>query len=562
MTKIKQENTPCFTYFKQPIDAIGLPEKFTFPFYHEPHPIAVIAAQQLQDYLETRTNWMHDFGIKDPDGEGTMGKMFGVLVVENEAGEIGFLSAFSGKLVEKEDLEKFVPTLFDSVPGGEFYNIGEQELMKMTDEIDRLEDDAEYKELQKIVANEKAIADKEMVDLRATTIAARKVRKARRKEGKVILSPSEYEVLEGELSRESVGRKYVLRNTEAELNQALLVISKPLTILTDHIVDLKAKRKARSVRLQQQLFQHYQFLNINGQRKDLTDLFQGIPISSGAGECAAPKLLQYAFMNDLRPVCITEFWWGKSPASAVRYHKNHYPACTGKCKPILAHMLDGMLVDDNPMLTNPALGKELPTIFEDDEVVVVNKPAEFLSVPGKTIHDSVQTRMLAKYPEATGPMTIHRLDMSTSGILILAKTKDSHKLLQGQFAKRKVKKRYLAVLDGVVEGDSGQINLPLRVDLDNRPHQIICYEHGKSAVTNWEVIERSENRTKVYFYPITGRTHQLRVHAAHPRGLGCPIVGDDLYGVKANRLHLHAQRLEFEHPVSKEQVVIEVEAGF
>lgn len=562
MTKINQKNTACFTYFNQPIDAIELPKRFTFPFYHEPHPIAVLAAYQLQHFLETKTEWTHNFGIKDPDSEGAIGKMFGVLIVENEAGEIGFLSAFSGKLVEKNDLEKFVPSLFDSVPGGEFYDIGERELMEMTEEIDRLENDSQLTELQKIVEKEKAIVDQKIADLKAETSEAKKIRKSRRKEGKEKLSASEYAVLEKELARESVGRKYYLRKTEERLQEELAKIAKPLTILQEEITDLKAKRKARSVRLQQQLFEHYQFLNINGVRKDLTDLFKDIAIPSGAGECAAPKLLQYAFMHNLRPIAMTEFWWGKSPASAVRYHKNHYPACTGKCKPILAHMLDGMPVDDNPMLTNPALGKELPTIFEDDYLVVVNKPAEFLSVPGKTIHDSVQTRMLAKYPKATGPMTIHRLDMSTSGILILAKTKECHKALQGQFARRKVKKRYVAMLDGVVESDSGKIDLPLRVDLDNRPHQVICYDYGKPAVTKWEVVERFENCTKVYFYPITGRTHQLRVHAAHPRGLGCPIVGDDLYGKKSSRLHLHAQRLEFEHPIYKKQIVIEVEADF
>jgi tRNA pseudouridine32 synthase/23S rRNA pseudouridine746 synthase len=562
MTKIDKEKPTCFLHFNESIDGMERPACFTFPFYYEPHPIAVLAANQLKNYLETQTDWTYNFGLKNPESEGAMGKMFGVLVVKDKAGEIGFLSAFSGKMLTQTDMGKFVPALFDSAPGGEFYDIGEQELMVMTAEIDELESSPALAELRALVNKERLMTNEKSDALKATTRTAKQVRKARRKEGKVNLSPTEYKVLEEELARESVGRKYFLKDTERQLKEALELVTQPLTILETEITNLKVKRKARSVKLQQRLFQHYRFLNINGKYKDLTDLFVGIPTPSGAGECAAPKLLQYAFMNQLRPIAINEFWWGKSPASAVRFHKNHYPACTGKCKPILAHMLDGMPVDDNPMLTNPALGKELPTVYEDDFLVVVNKPPEFLSVPGKNIYDSVQTRMLAKYPKATGQMTVHRLDMSTSGILVLAKTKETHKLLQGQFARRKVKKRYVAILEGVVEGDSGRIDLPLRVDLDNRPNQIICYEHGKRAVTDWKVIERMENRTRVYFYPITGRTHQLRVHAAHTRGLGCPIVGDDLYGTKANRLHLHAQRLEFEHPERKEQVVIEVEAGF
>jgi tRNA pseudouridine32 synthase/23S rRNA pseudouridine746 synthase len=562
MKPIHHNNTDRFIHFKKPIDGIELPEKFTFPFYYEPHPLAILAAEQLKTYLETQKDWSYNFGIKNPDSEDAIGKMFGVMVVENEAKEIGFLAAFSGKMMEHEKIGQFVPAVFDSNPGGEFYDIGERELMVLTAEIDDLENSSEFTDLQAFVKKETAIFNEKLAAIKETTRAAKQVRKARRKEGKMNLSPADYAVLEAELARESVGRKYVLKDTERQLTEALEIAKKPLTILEEKLANLKANRKAKSVNLQRRLFQHYRFLNIKGERKDLTDIFQNTPTPSGAGECAAPKLLQYAFLHNLRPIAITEFWWGKSPASAVRFHKNHYPACTGKCKPILKHMLDGMAVDENPMLTNPALGKELPTVFEDDYIVIVNKPPEFLSVPGKNIFDSVQTRMQAKYPNATGNMTIHRLDMSTSGILILAKTKEAHKLLQGQFAKRKVKKRYVAVLDGVVAGDSGRIDLPLRVDLDNRPHQVICYEYGKRAVTDWEVIERMGNRTKVYFYPITGRTHQLRMHAAHPRGLGCPIVGDDLYGTKANRLHLHAQRLSFEHPETKEIMVIEVEAEF
>ncbi|MND52220.1 Ribosomal large subunit pseudouridine synthase A [compost metagenome] len=259
---------------------------------------------------------------------------------------------------------------------------------------------------------------------------------------------------------------------------------------------------------------------------------------------------------------MAEFWWGQSPKSEIRIHGQFYPACRGKCEPILAHMLEGVEMDENPMLTNPAEGRDVEIVYEDEALVVVNKPAEFLSVPGKNVQDSVYERMRLKYPNATGPLIVHRLDMSTSGIMLVAKTKESHKVLQEQFIKRTIKKRYIALLDGVVESEEGFIDLPLRVDLDNRPHQLVCYEYGKPACTKWEVVERKNNKTKIHFYPITGRTHQLRVHAAHPMGLNSPIVGDDLYGNKGERLHLHAEWIEFKHPTSKEIMTIQVEAEF
>jgi tRNA pseudouridine32 synthase/23S rRNA pseudouridine746 synthase len=231
----------------------------------------------------------------------------------------------------------------------------------------------------------------------------------------------------------------------------------------------------------------------------------------------------------------------------------------GKCEPILKHMLNGIETDKNPFEINPANGKELEIIFEDEHIIAVNKPAEFLSVPGKKITDSVQSRIQSKFSNA---MIVHRLDMSTSGIILIGKNFESYKNLQAQFIKRKVKKRYVALLDGILTAKEGIIELPLRVDLDNRPNQIVCFEYGKPAKTEWKTIEIRNNQTLVHFYPITGRTHQLRVHAAHHLGLNCPIVGDDLYGTKANRLHLHAESITFIHPFSKEEMTIQVEIDF
>jgi tRNA pseudouridine32 synthase/23S rRNA pseudouridine746 synthase len=225
-------------------------------------------------------------------------------------------------------------------------------------------------------------------------------------------------------------------------------------------------------------------------------------------------------------------------------------------------MMQGLNVAPNPMLENPAAGKELPLIYEDEHIFAVNKPAEFLSVRGKVIEDSVEHRMSLKFPDATGPLVVHRLDMSTSGILVGTKSLAVHKKLQEQFEKRTLTKRYIAVLEGIVDADEGFIDLPLRVDLDNRPFQLVDHEHGKSARTRFEVLDRLDHKTRIAFYPITGRTHQLRVHAAHPLGLNCPIQGDDLYGNRADRLYLHAETLIFMHPVTQEEIELHVQPPF
>ena len=292
------------------------------------------------------------------------------------------------------------------------------------------------------------------------------------------------------------------------------------------------------------------------------EIFNNNP-PAGAGECAAPKLLNYAFEHQLKPIAMAEFWWGQSPKSEIRKHKQFYPACKSKCEPILlSHMLMGLEMESNPFEENPAAGKNIEIVYEDDILLVINKPAEFLSVPGKKISDSVYQRMKEKYPEATGPLVVHRLDMSTSGLMLIAKDEATYVKLQSQFIKRTISKRYVALLDGVLHDNEGSIDLPLRVDLEDRPRQLVCYDHGKPAQTKWKKIKIINNQTLVYFYPITGRTHQLRVHASHELGLKTPIIGDDLYGTKSNRLHLHAEQLIFIHPISNKKICFHCEAEF
>lgn len=330
---------------------------------------------------------------------------------------------------------------------------------------------------------------------------------------------------------------------------------------------LKEERKQRSIALQQWIFRQFRILNAQGSEVDLYELFTQTAHRNppaGSGECAAPKLLQYAYLHGLRPIAMAEFWWGDSPKGEIRRHGHYYPACRHKCEPILGFMMQGLEVEPNPLLTSVTDANSLETIYEDDYLLVVNKPAGMLSVPGKTGQASVFSILRERYPEATGPILVHRLDMATSGLLLAAKDKDTHARLQEQFESRTVKKKYVALLDGVVENREakGFIRLPLRPDYDNRPLQLVDFEWGKPAVTRYEILDRQQNRTRIAYWPQTGRTHQLRVHSAHPDGMDCPILGDPLYGQPAGRLYLHAEQLEFRHPVTGKTLRMKCQVPF
>ncbi len=527
-----------FTYFKESIESFTLPKKFTFPFFYQPHPLCELAARELQSHLKTQTEWDHNFGIDANKKGDIIGKMFGVLVVENQQNEIGYLSAFSGKLVASNHHSKFVPPVFDILTEDGFFNKGMAKLNLLNDQLKTLEENNDYKTLKTLFRTESLFIAAEIEEFRELMRYAKKKRKERRTKVEKNLSRQDYKAFCDDLVRESLAYRHQLGVVTKSCNERVAKVQEKLHLLQTEIDTVKTKRKNKSAVLQQKIFEQYQFLNITGEQKNLTEIFVNIPIIAGAGECAAPKLLQYAFKHQLKPIAMAEFWWGTPPKSQVRKHGNFYPACRGKCEPILGHMLNGIELDENPMLINHAEGKVLKIVFEDDYLAVINKPTEFLSVPGKTIQDSVATRMKLRFPDATGPLIVHRLDMSTSGLILIAKSSEIHKNLQSQFIKRTVNKRYIALLDGILTEDNGFIDLPLRVDLNDRPRQLVCYEHGKNARTRFKVIERKDNKTKVNFYPITGRTHQLRVHAAHSKGLNMPIVGDDLYGTKSNRLHL------------------------
>jgi tRNA pseudouridine32 synthase/23S rRNA pseudouridine746 synthase len=539
-----------FQTFKTNITTIPLPEKFTFPFYYEPHPLSVIAAKALQNYLETQNDFQHNFGLNDIQQGLVIGKMFGVLVVQNQKNELGFLWAFSGKLAESNQHPFFVPTVFDMLEENSYFKKEETILNQYNKKIEKLENDENHLAAVKHLEKIKQQAAVEIKDQKEQIKSNKKLRAEKR-------ITFQIDSL-NQLNKESQDEGILLKKMTQYWRHHIQAATELVDIFTQQINQLKEERKQKSSTLQQQLFAEYVFLNQYQELKSLEEIFKGNP-PAGAGECAAPKLLHFAFKHELKPIAMAEFWWGQSPKGEMRKHQQFYPACTGKCEPILKHMLQGIPMEENPFAINPAEGKELAIVFEDDYLLLVNKPAEFLSVPGKQITDSVQTRIKTLYPNA---MIVHRLDMSTSGLLIFGKTPDIYKKLQAQFIKRNVKKRYVAQLDGVLSEDSGSINLPLRGDLHNRPNQIVCFEQGKPAQTHWEVIERKDNKTLVYFYPITGRTHQLRVHAAHSLGLNTPIVGDDLYGTKAERLYLHAESIAFQHPISKEIITFTCEIIF
>ncbi|WP_313532480.1 RluA family pseudouridine synthase [Sphingobacterium multivorum] len=558
------DNNTYFHKFKQDISAIELPTRFTFPFCYEPHPLAVTAAKELQYYIETQEDWTHNFGL-DSAMEGlAIGKMFGVLVVRNQHNELGYLAAVSGKLAGSNKHRYFVPPIFDMLEENSFFLNEEVHLNALNRKIERLENSEELADTQRNLDRLKNEWDKSLDELKSKLRIQKKERKETRTKLKVSLSDAEYELLMEDMRSQSLKDKQQLQRFQYDMHLALETESNHLQQLLSTVTALKEERKTRSGNLQKQLFEQYNFRNAKGQRKNVVDIFHEfdtITPPAGSGECAAPKLLQYAYENQLTPLALAEFWWGCSPASEIRRHKNYYPACRKKCEPILGYMLQGLVVDPNPMQQETTLDIALPQIYEDEDIIIINKPAEFLSVPGIYVKDSVYNRILQRYPKA-GPIIIHRLDMSTSGLLVVAKNKEAHKFIQDQFIQHTIKKTYIALLDGIIEAPSGLIDLPLRVDLDDRPRQMVCYTYGKPAQTKWEKIAIENNQTRVRFYPLTGRTHQLRMHAVHPNGLNTPIVGDDLYGKKANRLHLHAASITFIHPRSKKEMTFEIEPDF
>jgi len=558
------QNPSRFIPFNTALPVVSLPKKFTYPFYYIPHPLAIKAAEELQSYIETH-DWNHNFGI-DPNAEGLIiGKMFGVLVVENKLGELGYLAAFSGKLGNSNHHKYFVPPVFDMLTEGSFFLEGELEINAINARISEIENNESFLKLKQELSDLRNKLNNEEAELREEMRVSKANRKKLRQEGKIQLNEKDFTELMNQLANESIAYKTRLAQFKHSKKEQITKIETLLSPFLKELEQLQQKRKTDSAHLQQKLFTSYTFLNKDGEEEGLLNIFKHTAFRkppAGAGECAAPKLLHYAFKNDLKPIALAEFWWGAPPGTEIRKHKQYYPACLGKCKPILSHMLKGTELEVNPLLANPGIDKVIQTVYEDDAILVINKPHDLLSVPGKEIYDSVYARIKKQYPEAEGPLLIHRLDMSTSGLLLIAKDLVSHKFLQQQFIKRKVKKTYTALLEGYLKETEGTIDLPLQSDILDRPRQKVDFETGKSARTEWKVLERKKGMTRIELTPITGRTHQLRVHCAHSKGLNTPIKGDDLYGKVSDRLYLHATTLEIKHPISKEEMFFESPADF
>ena len=597
--------------------SIPSPRQFTYPFCYEVDPLAEAASLELQRYIADADLMSTEKGC---------GKMFGVLVVEYEdeegALQRGFLAAYSGLLGGRNDWPYFVPPVFDAQqPDGHFKRT-EREISAINSEIRAIENDPEY--LQSVEQHEqtKKRLQAEVDAFKAEVDAAKVRRDARRKSGEPL---SEEE--QAEMIRESQFMKAELRRRRKAMEQA------DSTLTTHHSTFLKSlqrKRKQMSDELQRWLFAAYRMLNAKGEERDLIDIFREYTHAmppAGAGDCCAPKLLQYAYLHHLRPVCMAEFWWGESPASEIRHHLHYYPACRSKCLPILTHMLKGLDVAPNP-LAQKRHTAEPRVLYADEYIMVVDKPAGMLSVPGKAesvrseFSDSANISVEEYFANLQLPtnsqlpteqFTIgeadnsklktqnskflkaaHRLDMDTSGLLVLARTEQAYVELQRQFASRETVKRYEAVLSGVptqnsklkTQNSSAQpsgcleaISLPLIADINDRPRQRVDMEHGKPALTLYNIVEVravdantavayttkkvDKRRTLVHLYPKTGRTHQLRVHCAHPLGLACPILGDPLYGTeRADRMYLHAAELTFRHPVTGETMHFLSPSGF
>ena len=538
-----------FHSFQTSIAGIELPRLFTYPFHYTPHPLCVMAAGEVQAYINKQTRWKEELD---------KGKMFGVLIVRTSNGQTGYLAAFSGNLCGSNSHSFFVPPVYDLLKPDGFFKIEEEQISAINHQIGQLQNCDRYLELQQKMERETASSQQALSEARKVLKAAKEKREQRR-----LHRPNENE--QAAMIRESQYQKAEFKRLERYWKEQISEIKTEMESFSSQIEALKAERRNRSAALQQKLFQQFNFLNAKGETKTICaifeETFQKTP-PAGAGECAAPKLLQYAYLSGLSPIAMAEFWWGESPKTEIRHHGYYYPSCRGKCEPILRHMLQGLDVEPAPS-ERYSLSQNMPEIlFEDQWLLVLHKPEGVLSVPGKSEEQSIYSLLRARYPEATGPLVVHRLDMATSGLLLAAKTQEVHRHLQAQFENRSIKKRYIALLDGILSEEEGVIDLPICPDYLDRPRQMVNEELGKTAITRYQVMDRKNGQTRIAFFPLTGRTHQLRVHAAHPLGLNCPIVGDELYGRKAERLYLHAEYLEFIHPVSGQRMVIEKKAEF
>ena len=554
-----------------------LPARFNNPFDYEPDALCRAAVKQLQANLPI---------------EPIEGKMYGVLIVERN-GEIGYLQAYSGQIADEG--EDFVPAVFDYLQPDGYFKIHEAEISQLNQQIAQLKASTAYRQAQENLKSIKQEAEKAIEEARKVMQGAKFLRDKRRKEA--FISEAE----RNEMTRQSQFLKAELQRKKKAYAEQITAALTVVNSYQEQITAWKQERKMKSDRLQRWLFSQFSLLNARRERKNLLDIFRDYYLKnspartkaahitsvntaeraakeslaasllppSGAGECCEPKLLQYAFLHGYKAISMAMFWWGPSPKTEIRQHGYYYPACNGKCKPILEWMLEGIDVDykdcnRTDYETELALSERLKILYEDDYLAVVVKPSGMLSVPGKGCQPSVYSILSERWKGKSDAFMAHRLDMATSGLLVVARTSEVHKALQAQFIGRTVKKKYVALLPlSILEKQlpvEGRIELPLSPDPDDRPRQRVDRTNGKPAITEYRFIGKTTygkealEAVKIELYPLTGRTHQLRVHCAHPDGLGTPIIGDNLYGQRAERLWLHAEHLEFTHPITQERM--------
>ena len=524
-----------------------LPLKFDFPHQYEPNEWAVKAALSLQ--IKIPDTFQHDFNRS--------GKMFGVLVVETTDGP-RYLAGFSGKIDESTTIEGFVPPIFNTLEEEGLFKKGEAELNALTQRIVDKEQDPRFLSMLAEKMELSTQKSRELNGLKTKILTNKAQRNVLRTGGTLTLNEQQ------RLAKESMEEQRNLKAVKKKYQSALIQIEKSIQQKIAEIEGLKSLRSQGSIDLQKRLFEQYLLINFKKEKATVLSLFQdrSQPMPpAGTGECALPKLLQFAALHRFKPLCFAEFWWGNSMVGEVRKHGHYYPACRAKCEPLLDFLLHGIPKQNNPILKTVAT-HPISIVFEDDHLMVIEKPSGLLSVPGRSSMDSVEDRLRLMFPHFPFLKAVHRLDLGTSGLMVIAKNEGSHTELQRQFEKRKVEKKYLAILEGSLSETSGEISLPLRLNLEHRPHQMVCFEHGKKALTTYKVLSTFNNQTRILFTPTTGRTHQLRVHAAHPNGLNCPILGDELYGNKKDRLYLHASYLSFQHPTLKTKLTFDSNAPF
>ena len=554
------------------------------PLDYEPHPLCIQACREVQEMLARREDWQEEIA---------RGKMFGVLIVENvktdadkpERGyqtaddddpKWGYLAAYSGQIGGRSDWEDFVPAVFDYLQPDGYFKTHEAEISYINQSISRLEKDERMKKARTLI--------RKLQEERKRTIAAyqEKMKEAKAKRDSRREAGNLSEAEEAEMIRESQFMKAELHRLKKSLSEKT-ALETEFEDYQENILRLKQLRKQLSDALQQWLFSQFRMLNQEGESKDLLEIFRDEALKeypqaaiatsriaalkmvppAGSGECCEPKLLQYAYQHGYKPLQMAMFWWGESPKEEIRHHLQFYPACNGKCKPILHWMLPASTFE--PAAVNPSIYNKVETLYEDREIAVIHKPEGLLSVRGKdTSQPSVYALMRRKFPEATSPLIVHRLDMATSGVMIIAKTEFAYHRLQRAFLNHQIQKKYIAIISGKDVPEKGIISLPLLPDYLNRPRQMVNHEQGKEAITEYEILERIDgSHLRIALYPKTGRTHQLRVHCAHQEGLNAPILGDPLYGnEKAARLHLHAEEITFEHPLTGKKITIKRKADF